>query len=96
MSKDSKAVSRGNWDEKLMEGENAFFEGLFSTPALLGGALFLYGGKPWHSYVTYTLVFMAGCMILVWFILHALPPTISFLKPYAVKVIDFVCKPVQI
>jgi len=83
--------------------ESKLMEGMFSTPALMGGALlwlivaaiFLHGSKPWHQYVTYTLLIMSGGMITVWFLVHAVNPAISFLKPFAVKVIDFICWPVR-
>jgi len=95
-------MTRSNKFELEEMQESKLMEGMFSTPALMGGALlwlivaaiFLHGSKPWHQYVTYTLLIMAGGMITVWFLVHAVKPAISFLKPFAVKVIDFICKPV--
>ena len=86
--------------------ERRLFEGLLSTPLLLGGALtwlILATVSIWMSllfsplfYVCWVCVGLASVMILLWFLFHAMPITIAFLKPYAVKVIDFVCKPVKI
>jgi len=90
--------------QEAYEADNKLFQGLLSTPLLLGGALtwlILATVSLWLSlvyrplfYVCWACIGLATVMILVWFVFHALPVTIKFLKPFAVKVIDFVCKPV--
>lgn len=90
-------------DKYLIEDEDHFMEGLLGTPTLIGGALtwliiaslFNFGSNPWHNIAFGISIGIASVMVLVWYIVHALPGTLRFLKKVGNGVVDWVCKPID-
>lgn len=82
------SVSRGTWREReLREGEDAFFEGLFSTVTLLGTAM------AWFIIATiliwvnamvpaYICIGIASLCIAVWVVMHVIPAVWKWLGSF--------------
>jgi len=61
-----------------------------------GGISLIFMSKPGHYYLGLTLAIVTAVVNGIWIIFKGIPMMIPFLKKFAVKVIDFICKPVKI
>jgi len=88
--------------KQLMEEDNAFFSGLFSTPLLLGtalawliiGSIFMSVPRDWSFVSGWVCITIATVLVCVWATVHVVPVAFPVTVKAVKKFVDFVCKPV--